>query len=424
MRIPHVALLVALAVALSISVSAQDASSYMDQAVKAYEAKDYPAFLENMRRAAALRPNHPRIIYNLASAYALNGNSAAAVAGLARLASMGLSMPASQDSDFASLASDPSFAEVVTQFSDNAKPAGHATVAFTLPDKGVVAEGIAFDATHRTWYVGSVHLRKIYAVDAKGRSRIFAENVDALWGAFGLAVDAKRRVLWVTTSWMPQVAGCTPERDGRAGLARFDLATGKLTGAYTLPNTPKGHAIADLAVSTAGDVYVTDSKSAAVYRLQANGTALEPVVEGEPFLSPQGLAFSADGKRLYVADYSRGLFVVDTSTRKAAPVGCGDSVCLQGIDGLAAYKGALVAVQNGIRPHRVVRLTLDTSGTTVTRLDVLAAALPEFDEPTLGTVVDGAFYFVASSGWRTIDDAGKLAPEADLRNPVVMRTGL
>ena len=133
---------------------------------------------------------------------------------------------------------------------------------------------------------------------------------------------------------------------------------------------------------------------------------------------------SADGKRLYVADYSRGLFVVDTSTRKATPVGCGESVCLQGIDGLTIYKGALVAIQNGIRPHRVVRLVLDAAGTGVMRLDVLAAALPEFDEPTLGTVVDGAFYFVASSGWRTIDDAGKLAPDADLRNPVVMRIGL
>ena len=45
-------------------------------AVKAYEAKDYAAYLLNMEKAAALRPGHPTLMYNLAGAHALAGHSA------------------------------------------------------------------------------------------------------------------------------------------------------------------------------------------------------------------------------------------------------------------------------------------------------------------------------------------------------------
>lgn len=423
MMLPFTLRAVVVCLLVATAAVAQDADTYMRRAVAAYQAKDYPAYLDNMRHAAALRPNNPRLIYNLASANALNGNAAEAVAGLARLGSMGLTMPAAKDSDFDALRTLPAFDHVVRRLDENAKPAGRAAIAFSLPGKGVVAEGLAYDAKTRTFYVGSVHLRRIYAVDASGRARVFAEGIDALAGAFGMAVDARNRVLWVATSWMPQVTGCTPERDGKGGLVRFDLATGRVTGAFVVADS-RPHAISDLAIGPNGDVYATDSKTPAIYRLRAGGSALEAVVDGEPFRSPQGLAVARDGKRLYIADYSRGLFVVDLAGGKVAAVACPDTVCLSGIDGLAIAGGALIAVQNGIRPHRVVRMSLDRGGTSVTGCDVLAAALPEFDEPTLGVVVGGEFYFVASSGWRTIGDDGALAPEGELRAPVVMKTGI
>src|ERR1700755_1378448 len=60
------------------------------KAVAAYQAKDFAGFLAAMVEADRLRPNHPRLLYNLADAYALNGKSDEALTTLGRLGSMGL----------------------------------------------------------------------------------------------------------------------------------------------------------------------------------------------------------------------------------------------------------------------------------------------------------------------------------------------
>ena len=81
---------------------AKDGRYFETQGRKAYDAKDYGAFLENMKKAAELRPNHPRIMYNLAIAYALNKKSDEALKWLRAVADMGLVVPAENDRDLAS----------------------------------------------------------------------------------------------------------------------------------------------------------------------------------------------------------------------------------------------------------------------------------------------------------------------------------
>ena len=71
----------------------KDGRYYEAAARKAYQAKDYPAFLANMKLAAQLRPNHPRLLYNLAAAYAINGRSDEALSALRQVAEMGMIVP-------------------------------------------------------------------------------------------------------------------------------------------------------------------------------------------------------------------------------------------------------------------------------------------------------------------------------------------
>jgi hypothetical protein len=42
------------------------------QAVADYHAKDFASFLENRQKASDFRPNHFRLLYNLAAGFALN----------------------------------------------------------------------------------------------------------------------------------------------------------------------------------------------------------------------------------------------------------------------------------------------------------------------------------------------------------------
>jgi sugar lactone lactonase YvrE len=63
------------------------------------------------------------------------------------------------------------------------------------------------------------------------------------------------------------------------------------------------------------------------------------VLEGEPFVSPQGLDFAPDEKRLFVADYAKGVFVVDLLTKRYAPLAPAPDSTMLGIDGLYFYRG-------------------------------------------------------------------------------------
>ena len=93
-----------------------------------------------------------------------------------------------------------------------------------------------------------------------------------------------------------------------------------------------------------------------------------------------------------------------------------------GIDGLYRHGNELIAIQNGIRPHRVVAFTLSADGRSVVSSRTLVSNLVEFDEPTLGVVHKDDFYFVANSHWNRFDREDRLP--AGLSGPVILKIRL
>jgi hypothetical protein len=95
-----------------------------------------------------------------------------------------------------------------------------------------------------------------------------------------------------------------------------------------------------------------------------------------------------------------------------------------GIDGLYLVDGSLVGIQNGIEPHRVVRLRLDATANRVERAEILERARPDYAEPTLGVVVGRDLYYVAASQWEKFRDDGTIEAPESLRPPLVLRLRL
>src|SRR3954469_17935129 len=126
----------ALFVALAQDNPAPDGRYYESIARKAYQEKDFAAFLLNMKRAAELRPNHPRLMFNLAAAYALNGKPNEALSWLDRMTSMGLVFPADKEKDFDSIRTLPAFDLILKNVQRNRQPVINGAPAFTLPEKG------------------------------------------------------------------------------------------------------------------------------------------------------------------------------------------------------------------------------------------------------------------------------------------------
>jgi sugar lactone lactonase YvrE len=412
------------------------------KAMSSYNDKDYAEYLGLMKEINGIRRNHPAAMYNLAGAYALVGEETEALRWLGRLADMGLFVSPQDDADFDSIADSDDFTGVVDRFGQNARPVGGGDTAFTIPQKKLIPEGIAHDPLTGNFYVSSVYKRAIVEVlpgDSHIENRVHAsesrtfatyERGDGLWSVFGLGVDPNRRVLWACSSAIRQTPGIGEDRVGYAGVFEYDLATRLLIKRYVLSNRRASHLFGDLVLSRAGMLYVTDSLDRAVYRLDGARGTFDRWLESDRFTSPQGIAFSHDERYLFMADYSFGIFRIDVESRDIRLLPYPDDMVILGIDGLAGHGKDLVAIQNGVRPHRIIRLRLNARQDRITAWEVLQANHPEFNEPTLGVVVRGtgdgsdAYYFVANSHWGAFDREGGLRKDAGLTPPVIIRLPL
>jgi len=404
---------------------ALDARAWYRLGVAAYQRKDYLGFLENMKKALELEPDSPLLIYNMAAASALVGNKEDALSHLSRLASMRVFMDAAGDSDFDSMKETPEFKAIVERLRALKTRVGASTTAFTLPEKDLITEGVALDPVSGDFFVSSVHQRRIVRVSRKGKPKDFiASKQDGLWAVLGMKVDAERRTLWACSSSVPQMIEGTPEEPARGTLFRFDMDTGALKGKYALGGGAEGHDCNDLTVGSRGDVFVSDNRAGEIATLPAGSQELAVLIPAGTLRSPQGLAFTPDEKTLYVAEYGRGLSRIDLAAKTATPLSHPADLPLQGIDGLLWWKGGLIAIQNGITPHRVVRLDLSAAGDAVTGSRILEMSNPSFDEPTLGVVAGKTLYYVANSQWSRFDKNGAIFPMNRLAEPVILKLEL
>jgi len=425
-----VAGLAALACTLATPLATADSPSFQDHdavvrertaAREAYERQDLRAFLAHTEALVSLAPGSAAARYNLACALSLTGDTVGALGALERLADWGVAFDLAADSDLDRLRSAPGFAAVRQRMKDLEEPIGDSPVAFTVPEKDMLAEGVAHDPVTGAFFVTGVHRRNVVRVGAALRADEFvAEGQDGLCSAQATVVDARRRALWVTSGCSPLMAGYRPSDEGRSFLLEYDLDRGTLRRRL---DPPRGDGrVSDLALGPDEAVYVSDDRAGRIYRLAPGAERLEVLVDDGVLVSPQGLAVEPGGEALFVADYAQGIVRVDTTSGSLALLDAPDAL-LTGIDGLVLAGDSLVGIQNGIRPHRIVRIRLGRERRRVEEVRVLERANPAWDEPTLGVLVGSDLYYVANSQYRSFGDDGTPRTDA-LEEPAVLRLSL
>ncbi len=402
--------------------SAAAAISLAREAAAAAEAKDPVAYLELMERAVALRPDFPRILVNTASAQLANGRKEDAIATLHRLAALGLSSPVEKSADFASLRGLPEFEAVVRKLAGNLQPRGAGQIAFSLPDVTGLIEGIAWREKTGAFFFGDVNGRAVWQRGANGVLKRFTPETDELLGVFGLLVDEERQALWATCSAVSAMRGFRPDQDGTAALAEIDLETGVLRQVVPLIRAPgdrDSHVLGDLTMSADGVIFLSDSGASKIWQFPPGGKGLELFAESSELMSPQGIVALPDGEHLIVADHANGLLVVNRRTRTASRMPVPADTTLIGLDGLAiSPAGALLAIQNGLRPNRVLRIGLEAEAAGVAEVTVLESAHLTMAAPSLGCMgPNGAFHFVGNAGWTRFENTDG-APSAPRTVPI------
>jgi hypothetical protein len=371
----------------------------------AFENKDYPAFLAKMEAAVALRPDYPRLLVNLAAAQVATGQPEAAVSTLERLAALGVHSPVDKSDDFAALRDRADFKAVYAKIAANLVATGPGEIAFTLPGMTGLVDGIAFREKTGEYFFGDVHLRCVWVRTTDGQVRKFTESENEVFGIFGLMVDEASGALWAATSVLPAMQGYTQALDGAAGVAEFDLNSGKLRRMVRLPADTKQHVLGDITMAPDGSLFMPDSGEGILWRLGPGAVTPEVFVESPEFMSLQGIVLTADHRTAILSDYANGLLRLDLTTRSLSHLSTPPDVTLLGIDGLAlAPDGSVLAIQNGVRPKRILRLVLDASAEAVTEATVLESAHPGMADPTLGCIVGGKFIFVGNAGWSRFED--------------------
>lgn len=383
--------------------------------IAAYQAGDFGAMRAAAAAAIDARPGYPGALFNRAFAEVLDGDPQASLDTLLLLLGKGIDFDVADVAEFEPLKSLPGWGEFAAAVERLSMPYGKASVAYTHDVADFVPEGIAIGENGEL-YLGSIRHGTIVRI---GDAAEILSAADGHWSVFGMRLDGRGN-LWFTSASVPEYAGTNPE-PGRTGLFRLNLSTRAIEVRALLPQTDVPMVLGDLVLADQNTIYATESLTGVLYRYSIEDDEFTEVVGPGVMRSMQGLVRDASGEYLYVADYVGGLGRVTLAGGSVTAVGKGDPR-LYGIDGLYRSGNSLIAVQNGIRPHRVVRIRLADDGLGVEGIDVLARNLPEFDEPTLGTVVGEVFYFVANSHWNRFGPGPQL-PDG-LTGPVILELQL
>ena len=280
-------------------------------------------------------------------------------------------------------------------------------VVATIADTSFFAEGLDVHVASGTVFVASIR-RGTVVVVRNGVTRDLRLDRDPRIGAvFGVRVAADGKTLWCTTTPHPMRA---PRADGEsstsAALLHVRVSDGAILDFVALPPSDHPSVPGYLVLLPDGFVLVSDSYCGAFFQWRPSTRVWRPFADAR-FRSPQGMAVVPGGRSVIVADYSHGLFRLDLTTGSVTRIADRDDTTVLGLDGMAWYRDGVIAVQNGVEPARIVRISLDAALTRVLALTVIDRQPTFAPEPTIGAIVGDSFVYVANSQWNAYDDRGQ-----------------
>ena len=398
---------------------------WLNQAALAFDELDYEDWAKASERLHALRPYNQDFMTHLVRAYAHQERFTEAYNMMLMMQQQGLAQEWSDYSELEPLRTHGLYEHLTTLMMSASEPFGESRVLSQLDDIEM-PEALTYDSETDRKFIGTVRGGAILVSENNQSFTTFADekSVPELMAVLDIEADSERRHLWVATAALKQWRGFRQSAAGRTSILQLDLDSGELIATHRLIPDRKPHAFGALEVASDGTVYAADMATPGVYRLQPGERHPQPFFRHSDFASTRGIALSDDDSKLYMADYEIGIFVVDTSDAgQAWKLFAPENLNEGGIDGLYWWNEHLVAIQNGIDPDRVLRLKLGEDGLGVVEVAPIVSALPQFDTPTYGMIIDDELVFLAGSHWHHVDANGR-ATGAGLPGIALMSTQL
>lgn len=280
------------------------------------------------------------------------------------------------------------------------------TPRITFKADSLYPEGVAYNNHTKMFIVSSVTTGTIGTVDQQGNYKVLHQD-SALKSSFGIKTDYKRNRLWICIgdpTHSKYSDSSTYQKMIR--LIALDLSTGNKTNDIDLNISAGKHFANDLALDDKSNVYITDSYSPVIYKVDAQNKATvfaqSDLFKGEN-IGINGIVYSPQGFLLTVNSNTGALLKVDVNDpSKISKVKL--KMFFPGGDGLLWNdQNNLILIQNNT--NKVFQLVSNDNWQSA---EVKAATATEdrFQYPTTGIVEQGKIY-VLNSKLNELDDLTK-----------------
>ena len=399
---------------LSLISLAQSFQAHFQDAAQFYKEKEYVQMLNSIKKANSLRPEHQTVNYYLAMAFALNDSIDKANFWLRKVVSTDANNYDLHRKDFKNLSSTSDYQQILSYQIDMMSPIINSDTAIVISDEELHIEDVAYNTYENSYLVSSINKRNIYSFKA-GEFKPYFENPFPL-AITGMAIQDS--ILWFSAAGFSQAG--LDEKDSKfetSKLYKADLITGIVLDSISVEKN-ETNVFGDVIIAEGGTVLISDSKSNTIYKL--NNGKLSNWISFDEILSLQGV--EQIGEKVFLADYAQGLFVYDTISQSVHKIQSQPDLSLKGIDGLYAYQNGLIAIQNGVFPHRITYLQFDEHYKKVKTFKYLEKNHPAMGEPTLGYLKNDTLFYVANSFWG-LNENGKIENKKGI-NPVILSLSL
>ena len=294
------------------------------------------------------------------------------------------------------------------------------TIAFSIEEKDLFPEGIAYDSKTKLFFLSSISKEKIVALDRNGNQTDFIKpQQDGMLRSLGLKVDTERRQLWAVSNsnWGANIV---------SALHIYNIDSKKLVKKFYTENSSNA-ALNDLALMNNGSAYITDYRGNSIYYISPELDAVKLFLRSDSLLvGANGIAASNDNSFLYVASQTNGIVLLDLKTKAVQPIINKLSVDTKGIDGLMLYKNSLIGILSGdddISKHYIARYQLSENGKEIISTSIIDQKNPLFALPTTGVVVDDELFCLAAT-YLHLFSTKKETDIGMLGNPFVLKYNL
>ncbi len=272
---------------------------------------------------------------------------------------------------------------------------------YTVTDIGLYPEGIDYDSKNEKFLFSSLYKGAIYAMNPKGETTVFATS-NKLVLPTGIYTDETRNRLIVANADLGISQKSTATSAGTiATVSIFNLTSGALIKEIDLKNfTPNaGSCLNDIAVDTDGNIYITDSFSPNIYKIDTSFNASLFVTNALFQPAPNqfglnGIVFHPDGYLLAVKTDDSKLFKISISNPSIITEVTG--AVFNAPDGIELDKNNnLVVVENGLALGKTYTFSSNNNWKSASKISETTIGKDDF--PTTAALAsDGNVYVISS----------------------------